>query len=133
MQWTWIRRTIEQQGFIQACQRWNINLNALSSDLAPKKPSDRNVQISTAIHRLVLQSGKCLPAKRTNCLPRALAAAFWMQRFDIPFQIRIGIRTENGKTVSSAHAWIEVNGTPVGESPDSISQLKPLDPYQQEV
>lgn len=55
--------------------------------------------------------------------------AYWMQQYGIPYQIRIGIRTVNENALTSAHAWIEVNGRPIGELTESIGQLKPLDPY----
>lgn len=128
-QWCLIRRMIKKEGFLNACERWKIKPTALSHMHACTVPSDQLDHIPSDIHRMVLRAGKCFPDKRNNCLPRALAAAHWMQHYNIPYRIRIGIRSESKAILTSAHAWIEVNGRAIGELEESIEQLKPLDPY----
>lgn len=132
-QWFPINRKIKNDGFLGACKHWKINPSALSRS-SPAPPSLGHCHLcSKSIHRMVLRVGKCFPNKRRNCLPRALATAYWMQQYHIPFKIRIGIRSAGETVLTSAHAWVEVDGCPIGESPESIEQLKPLDPCQTEV
>ena len=127
-QWFLIRNTIKNYGFVKACERWKICPTALTHAKSKVAASDQHYHRSCSIHRMVLRAGKCFPKKRTNCLPRALATAFWMQKYGIPHQICIGIRSDDEVVLTSAHAWIEVNGRPIGESKESIAQLKPLAP-----
>jgi hypothetical protein len=48
-----------------------------------------------------------------TCLPRSLALCRMLRRRGYAAQVRIGVRRENDRI--AAHAWVEVDGAPLGE------------------
>lgn len=51
-----------------------------------------------------------------RCLPRALVLWRFLSRRGIPGELQIGVRTEAGEL--RAHAWVELDGRPLGEGAD---------------
>lgn len=57
-------------------------------------------------------------AMRTGtCLSKALALQLLLRRRGIASQLRFGIRKRDGSELL-AHAWLEINGAPIGEHQD---------------
>ncbi len=57
-----------------------------------------------------------------TCLPRSLALQRMLARRGIASELRIGVRKEsNGAGGIAAHAWVEVDGVPLGE-PQAIEE-----------
>lgn len=74
---------------------------------------------SRAIRRLAAR----LPG--AHCLSRALCLWAWMRRRGLEPQLRIGIRTSpQGRILS--HAWVEIDGEPVDDTPESIADCRPV-------
>jgi hypothetical protein len=75
------------------------------------------------LRRAVLRAARHHPYPM-RCLPQALALAWLLGRRGIAVQLRLGVRTTNGSLL--AHAWLEVNGRPIGEAGDASGPFQPL-------
>jgi hypothetical protein len=60
-----------------------------------------------------------------TCLPRALALQALLRRNGIQADLRIGVRREAGSL--QAHAWVENDGSPLGEPGEPSPSYLPLD------
>lgn len=75
---------------------------------------------SQAIRRI----GARLPG--AHCLARALCLWCWMRRAGLAPDLRIGIRpSPQGRILS--HAWVELDGEPVDETPGGIADCRIVD------
>ncbi|HEX5757819.1 MAG TPA: lasso peptide biosynthesis B2 protein, partial [Thermoanaerobaculia bacterium] len=73
------------------------------------------------VARLVeLAAAACRGVYPAGCLPRSLAMQRLLARRGAPAELRIGVRRREG--VLEAHAWVEVDGRPVGE-PEGVEEL----------
>jgi hypothetical protein len=93
-------------------QRTQKRLQSFIDPRAPTKPpqaSDSRVEL---ISRMVLAAARHSPTPST-CLERALAIWWLLGRQGIASQLRIGVRKESGKF--QAHAWVERDGSAIGE------------------
>lgn len=61
---------------------------------------------------------------RARCLQCSLALHYWLRREGLPSELRIGVRTAAGTL--QAHAWVELDGVPVGDTDGSIAPFTPL-------
>jgi hypothetical protein len=59
-----------------------------------------------------------------RCLPRSLCLRRLLCQAGLPAQLRLGVAKEEGRLM--AHAWVELEGWPVGESEKEIGQFAPL-------
>lgn len=75
------------------------------------------------LHRLVELASRLYPRAMT-CLPRALALRWMLARRGIPADLQIGVQKSDSGI--RAHAWIELGGQPVGESPDLLQRFNRL-------
>jgi hypothetical protein len=76
---------------------------------------DRLVQ--RTLHNIVVATA--LYPGRSKCLEQALAAFVLLRRRQIPVQLRLGVQPYP----FSAHAWVELNGVPLSESPEVVAQF----------
>ncbi|MGH7459849.1 MAG: lasso peptide biosynthesis B2 protein [Longimicrobiales bacterium] len=61
---------------------------------------------------------------RPKCLVRSLALQKMLENRGLcGSELRIGVRLQNG--VFSAHAWVELSGRVVGDSPQTVQQFTP--------
>lgn len=60
----------------------------------------------------------------SHCLARSLALWHWLGQEGIGSELRIGVRIENG--TSHGHAWVEHDGTPIGEAADIRQRFTPV-------
>jgi hypothetical protein len=65
---------------------------------------------------------------RTHCLARALALRGWMRSVGLDAEMKIGIRT--GPDGLESHAWVELDHTPIDETPENVATYTLL-PFQQ--
>ena len=61
---------------------------------------------------------------RVPCLSRSVALARMLSRRGVPSDIRIGVRTSDGRL--EAHAWVEVNGRPLLEDESTLRTFVPF-------
>lgn len=61
---------------------------------------------------------------RAQCLHRSLALHRRVRREGLSSQLRIGV-VKDGSDLK-AHAWVELNGSPVGEDPDGVARFAVL-------
>jgi transglutaminase superfamily protein len=59
-----------------------------------------------------------------HCLHKSLVLHFWLRKEGIPSELRIGVRKEDRQL--KAHAWVEIDGQVVNDSPDAVSAFRPL-------
>jgi hypothetical protein len=78
--------------------------------------NNRNIREARQIGRMV-----CVAARwsiyRANCLKRALLIWTLLLRAGIQSTLVFGAKKENFNNLD-AHAWVEINGEPIGESPN---------------
>lgn len=84
--------------------------------------SDETIATVTALRLLVQRAARWVPGSR--CLDQALATWIVAQRMGLPAALRLGVRRQAG--LISAHAWISVGTEAIGEDPDALRQLLPL-------
>jgi hypothetical protein len=59
-----------------------------------------------------------------SCLERSLVLQSLLDRRTLRTELRIGVRLEDGEL--RAHAWVEVDGRPLGEAPNVASRFRPF-------
>jgi hypothetical protein len=59
-----------------------------------------------------------------SCLEKSLVLEALLVRYGFSPELKIGVRREDG--VLQAHAWVEVEGHPVGESPNLHRRFLPV-------
>lgn len=62
---------------------------------------------------------------RAECLEQSLVAYVLLRRRGVPVQLRLGVQPYP----FHAHAWIELNGRPISEPDDYISQFVPVEGF----
>ena len=62
-----------------------------------------------------------IPA-RILCLERSLVLYYELKRGGVPAAHRLGVRAYP----FAAHAWVELDGSPVNETPDFLKDFKPI-------
>ncbi|HQZ21188.1 MAG TPA: lasso peptide biosynthesis B2 protein [Thermoflexales bacterium] len=95
---------------------------------APQNPSAdiANPDVWTTT-QLAAFAGKHTPG-RPSCLVRSLALWWMLRGQGIASEIRIGVRpAQAGKTGIDAHAWVELNGQILNDSPATVSQFAVFD------
>jgi len=60
-----------------------------------------------------------------TCLARSLLLRRLLRGFGTLSDLRIGVRLEEGKL--AAHAWVEIDGMPINDSPDVASHFAAFD------
>lgn len=125
--WWLLARTqwaiLEAASIVRRTPRGEL-VERLASDVATgeARPEDRErvEAIGLAIDRVV-QFGLGRPL----CLVRSLALQRLLRRHGIPGSaIRVGVRICGGRF--EAHAWVEWNGTVVGEDPGYVARFRPF-------
>jgi hypothetical protein len=58
------------------------------------------------------------------CLPQSLCLRWLLARRGIAAELRLGVAREEGRL--TAHAWVEIDGRPLGEAAESPSRFAPL-------
>jgi hypothetical protein len=61
---------------------------------------------------------------RARCLHRSLALHLWLRGQRLPSELRIGVRKEH--FALQAHAWVELGGQFIDESPEWVGTFTPL-------
>lgn len=94
--------------------------------LAPRRRGGAEPPPAAAeVDRLVrLAAGACRGLYPARCLPRSLVVERLLVRRGAPAELRIGVRVEAGRL--AAHAWVEVEGRPVGEPEGVELRFAPL-------
>jgi hypothetical protein len=116
---------IRLRGFQRTCRRMGIDSFHLSNTVTGD-PCSPHLKRAFHIQGAVKEAGRYWPGKHRNCLERALLTCLLIQHLDIPCRVQIGIQSPSTDQKEIAHAWVEINGVPVGESLETISRLKSL-------
>lgn len=73
--------------------------------------------------RAIDRASQLYPA-HAECLHRAAALQLWLRRSGVPSNFRIGVRKDGDDL--RAHAWVEVAGAPLIDSPATIAPFTPI-------
>ena len=92
---------------MRAARRWS-DTHASTGDEQLVQQTLHNIVVATAFY-----------PGRSKCLEQALAAYVLLRRRALPVQIRLGVQPYP----FSAHAWVELNGAPLSESPEVVAQF----------
>lgn len=65
------------------------------------------------------------PGYRPTCLPQSLVLWHLLRSQGAPAELNIGVSKSNGDF--SAHAWVELDGRAVNDSPDVAQRFQPVD------
>ena len=98
--------------------RWS-SANATPHTFAPADVA-RAVQIGKAVRRVAFHG-----VPRSQCLVRSLAICEMLEHEKIQGAIvRIGVQPRDAKL--EAHAWVELGGTIIGDTPDHVGNFELL-------
>lgn len=96
---------------------------------APKGASGRageaQLRRAAELFRLVFWMAR-LQSPRPLCLPRALTLLRLLEEEGVPACLRIGVSRSAGPP--RFHAWVEIDGSPVGDRPEGLAGFQPLRP-----
>lgn len=94
-------------------------------DPAAGAPADPAV-LAAALRagRIAAGLGRRLPFDGT-CLVQSLALWWLLRRDGLPAELRIGV--ERRGEALAAHAWVELCGEPVSDSPEAIARFAPFE------
>jgi hypothetical protein len=95
----------------------------LRLNYAEKADPARVLAIAQRLQKLVYLASR-LHLLSMTCLPRAFTIRWMLGRRGIPAQLRIGMNKTS--TGIHAHAWVEIDGQPIGESEDITERFKIL-------
>jgi Transglutaminase-like superfamily len=73
--------------------------------------------VQPTLHNVVVAT--VLYPGRSKCLEQAIAAFVLLRRRGIPVDVRFGVQPYP----FFAHAWVELNGVPLNESPEVIARF----------
>ena len=71
-------------------------------------------------HRVAV-AGAFFPG-RAVCLEQSLAIYLLLRRRGVPAELRLGVTP----SPFQAHAWVEVDGAPVNEDPETVARFLPM-------
>jgi len=120
-----MRWTIKHRGFQYACRKYKIQTQDTPT-VTGQVVSPESIRRAKIIEAAVRAAGRYWYGKRKNCLVRSLIACDLIQRRRIPCTLRLGIRHPAEDTQDFAHAWIEINGQPLGESDQAMANTTKL-------
>lgn len=63
---------------------------------------------------------------RARCLHRSLVLHWWLRREGLPSELRIGVLKE--RDALKAHAWVDLGGRVVNDTPGAVAPFAPLAP-----
>ena len=110
---TWQLRT---RGFGETQAR----LDSVTASDAPGAPVSM-----LRLARIVDRLGQGVPW-RTTCLHRSLTLAWMLRERGVPAEMRIGVGREPADEALLFHAWVEIDGLVVNDSPDVADQFAPF-------
>lgn len=95
---------------VPRARRWLRRL-AFRARIAPERLAE-----------LISAASSILPGA-TLCLPRSLVLEAVLCRSGRPAELRIGLAPRAGRGRPEAHAWVELDGSAVGENPSRYTAL----------
>ncbi|MEQ2008270.1 MAG: lasso peptide biosynthesis B2 protein [Limisphaerales bacterium] len=97
----------------QRCQRWTERW------ARKKEAGDKTFPAPRRIAWLVERAARHCPWPAT-CLRRSLLLWAFLLRSGVASELRLGFRNPDGRF--EAHAWVELNGVPLNDTPDVRSR-----------
>jgi hypothetical protein len=73
--------------------------------------------VRQTLHNIVVATA--LYPGRSKCLEQAIASFVLLRRRRVPVHLRLGVQPYP----FNAHAWLELNGAPLTESPEVVAQF----------
>lgn len=101
-------RLLDYLRTLRILSRWSQ-----AAPVQARLPADA-MSYALRLGRLATIAGRYVPTNG-SCLRQSLLVWWLLRRKGMPAELRIGVRTQEGFT---AHAWVEVDGQPVNDTPD---------------
>ncbi len=101
----WLRRTS-----VKVC---NASLNQLADWMPPYRRKVNSIKQAERIATLITYANRRFSIYPADCLTKSLVLSYSLQRLGHNAELCLGARRFTGQF--EAHAWIEVDGNPVGE------------------
>jgi hypothetical protein len=105
-------------------RRWKIAVARLTPVHGTTCEAGMRVSVCGTIVRMQAAAERRLFFK-ASCLEHALVLWWLLRRHGIPAEVRIGGRKEQGRF--EAHAWVEIDGVPLGDANGAHREFVPLD------
>lgn len=109
-----VRVVLRTRSFLQVRQQ------VMDRSPVHRQPTAHDAEVLVASVELAAR----LSVPKAMCLPRSLVLASMMLDAGYPADVRIGVRRHDGAL--QAHAWVESDGTVVGDRLDVASVYRPL-------
>lgn len=90
---------------------------------APCAARAADLEAARGRHRAVARAARLLPG--ATCLVRATALVDWLREDGLAARLRIGVRRDGH--APRAHAWVELDGRPLGEDATQLAAFALLD------
>jgi len=110
----------------------NLQNNSESYEVREEGILDEQKQYFKEQHEVVRLASRLLPFK-AECLPRSLVLRDLLRARAVEAQVMIGVGKEAGTKALLSHAWVEVQGEPIGEREDLKENFKAVqgaDPFR---
>lgn len=116
------RRSLQKNGFTATVEAMNLgDVFGHPTTSSTKDDIDEAAKTVRAAHAI----GRRINA---TCLPQSLTACAMLRRDGVESRIRVGVARPSPDEPVSAHAWIEIGGTCIGENP--LGTYHPFDGEQ---
>lgn len=104
---------------VMGFQRTAVIFNRFCRRVAPRAPVDR-ARVKTLSYAISMAAA-FLPA-RMLCLERSLVLYYSLRRAGVGATLRLGVRA----FPFGAHAWVELDGSPVNDDRDRLKDFNPI-------
>ena len=97
--------------------------DALAARMAPSAAHSRRAAAGAPARcDAIARAARWVPG--ATCLVRAAALVDWLRADGLDARLRIGVRRDGG--LPRAHAWVELDGAPLGEDAAALAGYAPL-------
>ena len=103
-----------------------LSLPRVQKLLVSRPGRSRQIGQAVAANRLawLVRAAARFHPWKVGCLERSLVLQAILSGSGTRPEVRIGVRRDGGSL--RAHAWVEIEGLPVGEAPDITTQFQPF-------
>ena len=114
--------TLRRHGFQQAVER----VEPLVPGAAEMTLASMDVEGINRVNQYVrwIKAAARFHLVNARCLHESLTLHQWLRQDGLPSELRIGVRLDSGQL--GAHAWVELFGQVVNDSPAYVAEFRPL-------
>jgi hypothetical protein len=110
-------RVLDYRRTLRLLSRWSATVPGQDD------PPEDAMYYALRLGRLARIAGRYVPTNG-SCLRQSLLVSWLLRRRGIASDLRIGVQKQDA---FAAHAWVEVGGRPVNDTPDVAERFAPFD------